>query len=57
MIVIDVARRMLTKGIKKDGKPIDPFMPIEALSKMNDIEKQALWAYLESVPPQPFGGR
>jgi cytochrome c5 len=49
--------RLLMQGIKKDGNKIDPFMPIDALSKMNDVEKQALWAYLESLPPQPFGGR
>ena len=32
-------------------------MPIEALSKLNDVEKHALWAYLRSVPPMPFGKR
>ena len=32
--------------------------PIDVVwEKMNDVEKQALWAYLESLPPQPFGGR
>ena len=25
--------------------------------KLNDIEKRALWAYLQSVPPLEFGNR
>jgi mono/diheme cytochrome c family protein len=49
--------KLLTTGIRKNGKKIDPFMPVEALAKMNDTEKHALWAYLGSVPPKPFGGR
>lgn len=35
----------------------DPFMPREALNAMNDVERRALWAYLRSVPPVPFGHR
>jgi mono/diheme cytochrome c family protein len=49
--------RLLTEGVKKDGNKLNPFMPIEAFGKMNDVERHALWAYLESVPPAPFGGR
>lgn len=49
--------RLLTEGLKKDGKKVDPFMPIEALGKMNEIERQALWAYLSAAPPVPFGSR
>src|SRR4030095_2700759 len=49
--------RLLMQGVKKDGKKLDPFMPIEALRKLNDTEKQALWAHLEVVPPVPFGSR
>jgi cytochrome c5 len=49
--------QLLTQGIKKDGKRMDPFMPIEAFGKLNDVEKRALWAYLESAPPVAFGGR
>ena len=33
------------------------FMPIDALSKMNVLEKQALWAYLRTLPPTPYGQR
>jgi len=49
--------RLLTQGLKKNGEKINPFMPIEAFGKFNDVEKQALWSYLESVPPVAFGGR
>ena len=49
--------RLLVQGMRKNGKKVDPMMPTEALGKMNDTEKQALWAYLRTVPPAPFGGR
>lgn len=49
--------RLLTTGIRKDGGKLDPFMPIEAISKADETEKRALWAYLQSVPPRPDGGR
>jgi mono/diheme cytochrome c family protein len=48
-------QRLLDDGIKKDGKPLDPFMPVESFKKMNDIERQALWAFLQSVPSKRFG--
>jgi hypothetical protein len=49
--------RLLNTGIKRNGKKLDPFMPLPALAAMNDIEKRALWAYLSSIPAQPFGNR
>ena len=49
--------RLLNEGIKKDGKKLDPFMPVETFGKMNELEKKALWAFLEVVPPKPFGSR
>jgi mono/diheme cytochrome c family protein len=48
---------LLREGKRKNGKPLDPFMPVEALKNMNDVELHALWAYLQSVPPRPFGER
>ena len=48
---------LLNTGIKRDGKKLDPFMPVAALAAMNDVEKKALWAYLRAVPPRPFGSR
>lgn len=49
--------RMLDTGIRKNGKKLDPFMQIEGIRKLNEDERQALWAYLRSLPPKPFGGR
>ncbi len=48
---------LIDTGIKRDGKKIDPFMPVEALSKMNETERQALWTFLRTVEPRPFGHR
>jgi cytochrome c553 len=49
--------RALTTGTRPDGSRIDPFMPFEAYSKLNDTEKRAIWSYLQSLPPMAFGGR
>lgn len=47
----------IDEGRRKDGKPLDPFMPVESLRNYHDLERRALWAYIESVPPRPFGER
>jgi hypothetical protein len=47
--------QLLATGKRKDGRALDPMMPFAELAKMNDVEKQALFAYLQSVPPLPFG--
>jgi hypothetical protein len=49
--------RLLVAGVKKNGKKLDPFMPISGIGKMDETEKKALWAYLQRLPPLPFGGR
>jgi hypothetical protein len=49
--------RLLDQGIKHDGKPLDPFMPIAMLRAMNETERAALWTFLRSLPPRPFGER
>jgi hypothetical protein len=49
--------KLLDTGVRKNGKKLDPFMPVEALSKLDDVERRALWAYLRSIPPTPFGNR
>ena len=48
---------LMTKGIRKNGKPLDPFMPIESFGKMDDTEKHALYSYLMALAPLPAGGR
>ena len=40
-----------------DGHRLDPMMPTEAIVNMDETERRALWAYLQSMPPRPFGGR
>jgi len=49
--------KLLTTGIRKNGKKLDPFMPFEGFAKYDDTEKHALWAYLTSLPPTPYGQR
>jgi mono/diheme cytochrome c family protein len=48
---------MITSAKRKTGKDMDPLMPVEALRNMNDTERHALFAYLQSVPATPFGNR
>lgn len=48
---------VLSRGVKKSGGKLDPFMPIEAFGKLDAVEKRALFAYLSSLPPRPFGQR
>ncbi len=42
---------------RPDGSAIDPFMPAKSFAALDDVELAALWAYLQSVPPRPKGGR
>ncbi len=49
--------KLLVEGVRKNGMKLDPFMPITAYKKLDEIEKKALWAYLQSLPPRPFGER
>ncbi|MGH7436453.1 MAG: hypothetical protein ACRENE_12340 [Polyangiaceae bacterium] len=49
--------RVMRTGTRKNGKVLDPFMPIEAWTNFDDTEMHAAWAYLQSVPPRPFGSR
>lgn len=47
---------MLRTGKRPDGTPIE-VMPFESLAKMNDVDAQALYEFLKTVPPRPAGGR
>jgi mono/diheme cytochrome c family protein len=47
----------LNTGVRPDGTPLDPFMPFKSLGAMNETEKAALWAFLQSLPPLEFGNR
>ncbi|MGE0555097.1 MAG: cytochrome c [Gemmatimonadales bacterium] len=48
---------LLETGVRPDGTTLDPFMPIQTTRAMTDLEKTALWTYLRSLEPLPFGGR
>jgi mono/diheme cytochrome c family protein len=47
---------MMRSGKRPDGTPIK-VMPFESLSKMNDVDTEALYAYLKTVPARPAGQR
>ena len=49
--------KFLDTGVRKNGEALDPFMPLGMLTAMNETERLALFAYLQSLPPRPFGGR
>lgn len=49
--------KLLDTGIKRNGQPLDSFMPVEALRKMNDTERRAVFEYLRTLPAKPFGTR
>jgi mono/diheme cytochrome c family protein len=48
---------MLRSGHRPDGKPISEVMPFASLKQINDVDAQALYAYLKSVPPRETGLR
>lgn len=45
-------------GTRPDGTTIDPFMPTaSSFGHFNDTEIDALWAFVQSLPPRPEGDR
>jgi hypothetical protein len=49
--------KVMRNGIRKNGKTLDPFMPIECWKNFDDTEMHALWAYVQTLPPRPLGER
>jgi mono/diheme cytochrome c family protein len=49
--------RVMREGRRPDGSAINEFMPWRAFAAMTDTELHALWMYLRSVPPKPFGNK
>ena len=47
----------LRRGVRKNGTPIDVFMPWPNFSGMTDVEVKALWLFVRSVPAKPFGNK
>lgn len=50
-------RRALETGIRPNGTPIDTLMPWRLAGKMDSVELAAVWRFLQSAPPKPYGGR
>jgi cytochrome c553 len=42
-------------GKRPDGSALDEFMPWKAFAILNDMELDALWAYLQTVPARATG--
>jgi len=49
--------KLMKTGVRKNGKQLDPFMPIESWKNFDDTEMHAVWAYLRTLPPTTFGQR
>ncbi len=47
---------MLRSGKRPDGTPVT-VMPFESLGALSDVDAQALYLYLKTVPARPFGQR
>jgi hypothetical protein len=55
---LDDFKQVLKTGKrKKDGRKLDSMMPIESFGQFDEVEMQALFSYLMSLPAKPFGGR
>ena len=42
---------------RPDGTRLNEFMPWKVVRGMTDAEIHAIWLYLRSVPPKPFGNK
>lgn len=49
--------RLLREGLRPDGTAVNPFMPWNNMKHMTDVEIQALWMFLQQVPPVEEGNR
>jgi mono/diheme cytochrome c family protein len=47
----------LRRGVRPDGRKLDPVMPSAQFVELTDDEVEALWAYLKTRPPNGFGNR
>jgi len=48
-------KAMFRSGKRANGTSI-PVMPFESLRALNDTDVEALYVYLKTLPPRPFGG-
>jgi cytochrome c553 len=53
----DFKQVLKTGKRKKDGRKLDDMMPVESFGQFDELEMQALYSYLMSLPPKAFGNR
>lgn len=53
----DDFEKVMASGVRRDGRKLDALMPTEAINAMDDLERTAIFSYLQSLPPRPFGQR
>lgn len=49
--------RAFRQGVRKDGTAVNAVMPTKFFKNMTDVEVQAIWAHLSSLPPTEKGAR
>lgn len=49
--------RAMREGKRPTGAALDSLMPFRYTKLMTDDEIRALWLFLKTVPPKPYGGR
>jgi mono/diheme cytochrome c family protein len=49
--------RVMRTGTRPDGSQADSLMPYRLTKEMTDVELQAIYAYLQTVPPKAYGNR
>jgi hypothetical protein len=52
----DDFRRAIREGKRPDGSVLNEFMPWQTFAKLTDLEVEAIWLYLRSVPALASGG-
>ena len=50
-------KAMLRSGRRPDGSAVSRVMPFESLAALSDVDADALYLYLQSVPARAAGGR
>lgn len=49
--------KAIHEGVRPDGSKLSNAMPWENFKLMTDTELGAVWAYLQSLPPRPYGSQ
>ncbi len=50
-------KAMLRSGKRPDGSAVSPVMPFAALAQINDLDAEAMFLYLKTLPARPAGQR